>query len=235
MNSLGASVITMDHLNFYQEIKILDEVGGIDYLHIDIMDGHFVPRYGIYPEIVGEISRRSNFKLDVHLMVTNVEFAISQLESFTNIETISFHYSTNEGRVFKIVDAIKNMGALPILAIDLSTSITAVSELLESNELSGVLFMGIHPGVLQQVHRPQNVIHRLECLNEINRFNPDLVIQVDGGFNFDTAQDLSRAGINSFVGGSSSIYFGVKSTDKTDFKVKKIKSNIECIQNRIKI
>ena len=164
MQKLGASVITMDHLNFYNEINLLEKIGGVNYLHLDMMDGHFVPRYGIYPEIIEEISKRSNFELDLHLMVSDVEFAISQVSSLAVFSTISFHYSTNEGHVFRIIDKIRELGAKPLLALDLSTSLEVVHELLDSGELGGLLFMGIHPGVLKQVHRPENVVRRIKKL-----------------------------------------------------------------------
>ena len=233
MINLGASVVTMDHLNLQHEIEILNEIGGVDYLHIDMMDGHFVPRYGIYPEIVNRISDDFDFNLDVHLMVSDVEFALSQLSDVSNIETVSFHYETNGGRIFKIVDAINKMGAKPILVIDLSTSIQAISELIDSNELSGILFMGIHPGVLKQVHRPENVIRRLKLLKEYCELNEDFIVQIDGGFNFETAKALAETGVNSFVGGTSSIYSGVKANDKKTERIDKIKTNVKTIRDKI--
>lgn len=231
MPKLGASIITMDHLNMFQEIQLLKDIGDIDYLHVDMMDGHFVPRYGIYPEIIQEISHRFDFELDVHLMVDDVEFAISQITGIPNIGTISFHYSGNEGRIFKLIDAIKSLGAKPILAVDLSTSLNAVSEILESNELNGLLFMGIHPGVLKQEHRPANVIRRLNQLSLPSELADKLILQIDGGFNFNTAKELKCAGINSFVGGSSSIYKGVSVAAQEVARMELIRNNILTLQD----
>jgi ribulose-phosphate 3-epimerase len=233
MQKLGASLITMDHLNFYNEINLLEKIGGVDYLHLDMMDGHFVPRYGIYPEIIEEISNHSNFELDLHLMVSDVEFAISQVASTAEFSTISFHYSTNEGNVFRIIDKIRDIGAKPVLALDLSTSLHVVHELLDSRELDGLLFMGIHPGVVKQVHRPENVIRRLNKLKNDRNWDDALIIQVDGGFNFDTASSLKKAGVNSFVGGSSSIYAGCNSTTNSQDRVSVITSNISSIRGEI--
>lgn len=233
MSKLGASIITMDHLNMFQEIELLKDIGGIDYLHIDMMDGHFVPRYGIYPEIIQEISNRFDFELDVHLMVDDVEFAIGQISGTANIDTISFHYATNEGRIFKLIDAIKSLGAKPVLALDLSTSLSAVSEIIDSDELHGLLFMGIHPGVLKQEHRPSNVISRLNRLAEICNLSSDLILQIDGGFNFATAHKLKDVGINSFVGGSSSIYHSTGPLSEISSRRYTIEKNISKIRSLI--
>ena len=206
MKELGASLITMRHLCFERDIKIIEDIGGVDYLHVDIMDGHYVPRYGIYPEIIQEITKISNIPLDIHLMVEDISFSISQIDKISNIDSISFHYFKNEGKIFKYVDQIKELNAKPILVVDLSTPMNAIVPLIESGELDGVMFMGIHPGVLVQRHRPNTVIAQLKELMSRTRLPDNFKIQIDGGFSFNTAQDLARAGINSFVGGSSSIF-----------------------------
>lgn len=228
MKTIGASVITMDHLNFETDVKILDAIGEIDYLHMDIMDGHFVPRFGIYPEIIYEISKITDISLDLHLMVSDVEFTLSQVAHIKNIKTVSFHYFINEGRIFKIIDKIKSMGAIPIIALDLSTPINSIVEILESGELGGVMFMGIHPGVLDQTHRPSNVLRRLPILRSLWTEPDNFIYQIDGGCNFDTIKALSEAGINSFVGGSSSIF---KNADNPNEREKKIRDNIQKIKN----
>ena len=86
MNNFLVSLITMDHINFERDIKLADEMG-VDGLHIDIMDGHFVPRYGIYPEIIERISKISSLPFDLHMMVGNVDFCI---------------FDKFENRIFKI-------------------------------------------------------------------------------------------------------------------------------------
>ena len=167
------------------------------------------------------------------MMVSDVEFAISQVASIANISTISFHYSTNEGKVFRVIDKIREIGAKPLLALDLSTNLEVVHELLDSGELDGLLFMGIHPGVLTQVHRPENVIRRIKKLKTGRDWDDKLIIQIDGGFNFETSSSLRDAGVNSFVGGSSSIYSGCNSTKDYEERALIIKNNISSVRNKI--
>lgn len=233
-NLLGASLITMNHLNFNDDLQFLDQNKAVDYLHVDIMDGVFVPRYGIYPEIIMDISEKYNFILDVHLMVKDVEFAVDQIKHIKNIEYISFHLFSNEGRVFRLVDIIRSTGAKPILVVDLSTNINHVIEILLKEELAGIMFMGIHPGILQQTHRPEIVIKSLKTLKKLIN-SSDLIIQIDGGFNFKTAKQLRVAGINSFIGGSSSIFADLRSDDTKITRFNKIEKNIEMIRKKIDV
>ena len=90
MNNFLVSLITMDHINFERDIRLVDSLG-VDGLHIDIMDGNFVPRYGIYPEIIERLSTISSLPLDLHMMVKDVEFGIDQFKGASNIEYIHFH------------------------------------------------------------------------------------------------------------------------------------------------
>lgn len=226
----GVSMITMNHMNFVEDLRIFNEIEKIEYLHIDVMDGKFVPRYGLYPEILIEASQHTNMPFDIHLMVENVEFAIDQFKEVDNVETISFHHFTNEGRVYKIIDKIKMAGAEPVLVIDLSTNLETVKSILESNELAGIMFMGIHPGVLKQEARFKISSSNIDKFNE---FSKGLRVvdnfQIDGAFNFKTASGLKACGINNFVGGSSTFLNGVASNMDISTRRKQIFTNVEKI------
>lgn len=213
MLKFGASLITLDHLNIYQDVKFLTEIEQISYLHIDVMDGHYVPRYGVYPEIVKEIQKFTNIELDLHLMVDDPLFAIQQFTNDVMVKTISFHISNHLDKCYSIIDAIRDVGSEAVLAIDLSTPISDVLEILHENEVSGIMFMGIIPGVLDQTHRPEIVYKKCREILKLTE-GYDLKfkqhIQIDGGFNFNTAANLKACGINNFVGGSSTFFSGMK-------------------------
>jgi len=217
----------MDHLNFQRDIEIAEKLG-IDRLHLDIMDGNNVPRYGIYPEIAKAISKVSNLPIDLHLMVNDVEFSIEQFLPLENLEIIYFHVEGNEKDLFRIIDKIIKANVKVGITINLSTPLLSITELLKSEILDGIMFMGIHPGVLDQVSRPEIIIRKLKELKNLDC--GELEIQVDGGVTFDSITELAAHGVNSFVCGSSTVYKGVSNLKSNTSNSILIESNI----NRIK-
>ena len=109
MISFGSSIVCMDHINFQRDVELVEKLG-VDFLHLDVMDGNFVPRYGVYPEIVKRMANISEKKMDIHLMVSDPEFAISQFSEIDNIEYITVHIEENEKNILRIVDKIRNGG-----------------------------------------------------------------------------------------------------------------------------
>jgi len=207
--TIGSSIICMDHVNFERDLRLAEQIG-IDYLHLDVMDGHYVPRYGIYPEIVSRLSNLTDLKMDLHLMVSDVEFALNQFKQIKNIEYVTFHYQGNENNVMYLVDKIRESGKKPGLVFNLSSNPSDILEILSHEYIDCIMFMGIHPGVLKQTSRPENVIRKLEFLraNLSTALTPEF-IQVDGGVSFDSIPKLLKAGANNFVCGSSTLYKGV--------------------------
>tara|TARA_A100001011_G_C14242697_1_gene813986 strand:- start:623 stop:1330 length:708 start_codon:yes stop_codon:yes gene_type:complete len=225
MNNFLVSLITMDHINFERDIRLVDSLG-VDGLHIDIMDGNFVPRYGIYPEIIERLSTISSLPLDLHMMVKDVEFGIDQFKGASNIEYIHFHIETCIGNEMRVVDKIREANAKPVVCINLATSFNVLDRLVKNNEIDGVMLMGIHPGVLKQDARPKNILTDLKDLKEkLSDSNAESFIALDGAVSMDSIKPMSKAGINHFVGGTSSIYKKVSRKDEWKIQEERIKQN----------
>ncbi len=231
--TIGSSIICMDHINFERDVKFAEELG-VDYLHIDIMDGNFVPRYGIYPEILKRMSEITEMKMDLHIMTDDPEFTINQFKGIDNVEFIFFHFEGNERNALRIIDNIKRDGKKPGIAINLSTPVSAISELIKSNELYGIMFMGIHPGVLIQSHRPDFINRKCEEFKMLLETENNIeLIQCDGGVTFDTIESLANSGINNFVCGSSTLYKNVNRTLNWNDNSTIIKNNFARIREML--
>ena len=227
---VGASVICMNPLNIEQDI-VLCEKSGVDYFHLDIMDGSYVPRFGLYPEIVKEMSKVTGLRFDLHLMVEDLQFALNQFLPCDNINLVSFHLEGNEGNLYKIVDQIKSYDVSVGIVVNLTTSLDHIAQIINDSEIDSIMFMGIHPGVLIQKHRPLQVLRNIE--NLVKRVSLPLSVQCDGAVNFDTMPSFIKSGINSFVCGSSTLFKNVELVKDPDEKELLISQNMERIRSII--
>ena len=234
MNKLtfGTSVICMDHINLERDVLLAEELG-IDYLHMDIMDGNMVPRYGLYPEILKRIANITKMPMDIHLMVSDPEFAITQYADIENVVNITFHLDGNERDAIRIIDKIKKRNINAGIVLNMSSSFSSALRIASHGLLDSIMFMAIHPGVLKQTARPENLYKDIrKFFAELNLMNeyfqekdgPHLV-QCDGGVTFDTMRPLIESGINNFVGGTGTIYKNVNRDDSWDIQREKTIEN----------
>lgn len=234
MNTFFVSAITMDHINFENDVRLVDQLG-VDGLHIDVMDGHFVPRYGIYPEIIDRISDICDLPLDMHMMVEDIFFSLEQFSHNKNIEYVRFHVEACAGNEMRAIDEIRKIDAKPIACINLATGFHVLERMVKNNEIDGVMLMGIHPGVLKQEARPQNIINDLADLKlMLKGSSAEAHIGLDGAINFATLPRLLDAGVNNFIGGSSSIFKDTPSSLPRDERETKITENWSVIQGLLR-
>ena len=176
---------------------------GIELLHIDVMDGDFVPNFQLGTAFIEQVRKMSDIPLDIHLMINRPE---DKLEWFgiKEGEWVSVHYeSTNH--VQRALARIKAKGAKTMLALNPATPLCVLEDVLD--DLDGVLIMTVNPGFAGQALIPATLdkIKRLRKMLD-DSGHSDILIEVDGNVSFGNGKRMSEAGANIFVAGSSSVF-----------------------------
>lgn len=196
--TVSPSILSCDFLNIEKELLPFQEAADL-WMHLDIMDGHFVPNLTFGIPIIGQISKKCNLPLDAHLMVTNPEFHMEEMKGF-GLHNITFHLETVSDPVAlikKFRNDYKSIG----VSIKPNTQVSELSEeLLKFADL--ILVMSVEPGFGGQSFMPNSIdkIKDLHALKE--KLNTDFVIQVDGGVSDKNSQILREAGADNLVAGS---------------------------------
>lgn len=191
-----------DFLNLGRELQELERLG-IEYLHVDIMDGVFVPNYTLGTDFIKTLHRASPIPLDIHLMIDRPDSKLDRFEMRPG-DYVSIHYESTP-HVERTLAAIRAAGARPMLALNPGTPLAVLEDLIPS--IDAVLIMTVNPGYAGQKLIPQTIdkIARLRRLLDASG-HPDIEIECDGNVSFPNATLMSRAGANIFVAGTSSLY-----------------------------
>lgn len=198
MVKIAPSILSADFSKLENEIKKVEQAGA-DLLHIDIMDGHFVPNLTFGPPVVSSIRKVSKLPFDVHLMINNPDAFLSEFVR-AGADMITIHAETAP-HLHRLLQTIKDYGIRSGIALNPATSISVVEEVLDMTDM--VLIMSVNPGFGGQKFIPSSIskIARLKKMIEDRRLNID--IEVDGGINQQNAQPAIQAGANILVAGSA--------------------------------
>ncbi len=192
---IAPSILSSDFANLESEINRL-EIAGADWVHIDVMDGHFVPNLTIGAPVVKAIRRVCNIPLDVHLMIDNPEKYINDF-ALSGADIITFHYEAAKGKSLELINQIKTLGKKAGISIKPKTQVNEIKDLLPYADL--LLVMTVEPGFGGQKFMDECALK----IKEIKNLAPEnLIIEVDGGINKETAKICTDYGANALVAGN---------------------------------
>lgn len=198
MTKIAPSILSADFAALGKEIKEVEK-GGADYLHVDVMDGHFVPNLTIGPLIVEAIKPVTDLPLDVHLMIENPDQYIKDFAE-AGASIITVHQETCV-HLHRTIQLIKNAGVKAGVVVNPATPVELIKDILPDIDL--VLIMSVNPGFGGQSFIP----HAIDKIEKVAAWrqadNLSFEIEVDGGVNIETAKACTDAGADVLVAGSA--------------------------------
>lgn len=198
MITISPSILACDFANIESELKKIEDAKDI-WIHLDIMDGHFVPNLTFGIPVVKRIGQVTNHTLDAHLMVSNPEFHIERMSDL-GVTNITFHHEAVVDSM-KLIKKAKQLYKSVGLSIKPKTEATDLSDEILS-EIDVVLVMSVEPGFGGQSFMP-NALDKISILKERRtKLGAEFIIQVDGGINKTTYKDVIDAGADNLVAGS---------------------------------
>lgn len=209
---ISPSIMCADFFDLANTVKAFED-NGIEYVHVDIMDGAFVPNFTLGTDFVKRLKNATKIPLDIHMMVNQPENKLDWFE-FGEGDYVAVHYEST-AHLHKTVTAIKSRGAKAMVAINPATPISVLECLFD--DIDAVLVMTVNPGFAGQklVTSTLKKIKQLREYLDANGYS-HIEIEVDGNVSFENAKLMSEAGANIFVAGTSSIFAkGMNMTEST--------------------
>jgi len=195
---ISPSILSADFSQLGNEIKRLEE-GGADLIHVDVMDGHFVPNLTIGPPVIKALKKNCSIRFDVHLMISPVHKYIDAYAD-AGADIITFHPEATDD-LSASIKKIKDLGKKVGVSLNPETKVSIIKDYLDQIDL--VLIMSVNPGFGGQKFMPE-VLEKIKELRNIQKEkNIDFDIEIDGGINFENSKIAIEAGANILVSGTT--------------------------------
>jgi ribulose-phosphate 3-epimerase len=214
---ISPSILSADFSQLGNEIKRLEE-GGADLIHVDVMDGHFVPNLTIGPPVIKALKKNCSIKFDVHLMISPVHKYIDAYAD-AGADIITIHPEATDD-LSSSIKKIKDLGKKVGVSLNPETKVNIIKDHL--NQIDLVLIMSVNPGFGGQKFMPEVLDKIKELKNIQNEQNIDFDIEIDGGINFENSKIAIEAGANILVSGTT-----IFKSNNGD-----IKKNIDLLKSR---
>jgi ribulose-phosphate 3-epimerase len=214
---ISPSILSADFSQLGSEIKRLEE-GGADLIHVDVMDGHFVPNLTIGPPVIKALKKNCSIKFDVHLMISPVHKYIDAYAD-AGADIITIHPEATDD-LSSSIKKIKDLGKKVGVSLNPETKVSIIKDHLEQIDL--VLIMSVNPGFGGQKFMPEVLDKIKELKNIQKKQNIDFDIEIDGGINFENSKIAIEAGANILVSGTT-----IFKSNNGD-----IKKNIDLLKSR---
>lgn len=220
-SEISASMMCSNLIDLKETINILEKEG-IEYLHIDVMDGTFVPNFGLGVDYIRGLRELTKIPLDLHLMIKDPEYKFQWI-GIESSDTVSIHYESTF-QVQRALDYLEQYGCKRFLAINPATPINALEEVLDY--IDGINLLMVNPGYAGQKMVP-STIRKAQKVMELlkNEHREDIIVEVDGNISPENGKILHSIGATRFVAGTSSIFKGNLSS---------YADNIEILRSAIK-
>ncbi|MFH1387536.1 MAG: ribulose-phosphate 3-epimerase [bacterium] len=198
---IAPSILSADFGRLAEEIKKV-EAAGADLIHIDVMDGHFVPNITIGPLVVKACRKATKLPLDVHLMIENPDKYIPDFAK-AGADIITIHAETSKS-LDEDLELIRQNNVKPGVVVNPATPIESIFHVLD--KIAMVLIMSVNPGFEGQKFMPEVLVKIKRLSGELRVRRKNVDIEVDGGINIETAKEAVKAGANVLVAGSAIFY-----------------------------